>query len=304
MKTVYILYGAPCSGKSYFSNLISRHDDQIKVVSRDLIRDMLNDHSQNKHTEDLVTKIEKNMIMEIVDNSDFDLILDNTHYRLQYIRQALDLLKKCKKEVKVKLVDFSNCDFELIEKRMSTRERKVDLSVVKKIHQTCKINAKETRKLVSEFKKEKTDDIVLVTSVRQDLPRAILVDIDGTLAHKHDRNAYDYRHVDKDECDMIIAELVNQLYRLHYTIIIVSGREDSCQDLTISWLKKHMVDYHHLYMRKSKDMRKDSVVKKEIYDNFIKDHYSVLFVLDDRNQVVEMWREIGLKCLQVAEGDF
>jgi predicted kinase len=303
MKTVYILYGAPCSGKSYFSNLISRHDDQVKIVSRDSIRDMLNDHSQNKHTEDLVSKIEKNMIMEIIDNSDFDLILDNTHYRLQYIRQALDLLQKCKKDLKVKLVDFSDCDFELIEKRMSTRERKVDLSVVKKIYQSCKTNAKEARNLVSEFKKEKTETI-LVTNVRQDLPRAILVDIDGTLAHKHDRNAYDYKHVDKDECDMIIAELVNQLYRLHYTIIIVSGREDSCQDLTISWLKKHMIDYHHLYMRKSKDMRKDRVVKKEIYDREIKDKYSVLFVLDDRNQVVEMWREIGLKCLQVQEGNF
>ena len=27
-------------------------------------------------------------------------------------------------------------------------------------------------------------------------------------------------------------------------------------------------------------------------------------VLDDRNQVVKMWRENGLTCLQVAEGDF
>ena len=303
MKTVYILFGAPCSGKSYFSNLISKNDEHTKVVSRDLIRDMLNDHSQNKQTEDLVTKIERSMIIEIIDNSHFDLILDNTHYRLQYIRQTLDLIQKCKTEVTVKLVDFSDCDFSLIEKRMMIRERKVDLSVVKKIHQTCRMNAKEARQLVATFRSEKVK-AVLVTNVRRDLPRAVIVDIDGTLAHKHDRNAYDYRHVDRDECDQIISELVNQLCRLNYTIIIVSGREDSCRDLTIGWLKKHMIDYHHLYMRKSKDMRKDSVVKKEIYDNQIKDRYSVLFVLDDRNQVVDMWRTIGLKCLQVQEGDF
>lgn len=303
MKTVYILYGAPCSGKSYFSNLISKHDDHTKAVSRDQIRDMLNDHSQNKIVENLITKIEKSMIIDIIDNSPFDLILDNTHYRLQYIRQALDLLQKCKTKVNVKLVDFSDCEFTLIEQRMALRERKVDLQVVKKIHQTCRMNAKEARQLVATFINEKVE-VALVTDVRRDLHRAIIVDIDGTLAHKHERNAYDYQKADADECDMIIAELVNQLYRLNYIIIILSGREDSCREITEQWLKKNMIDYHHLYMRKSKDMRKDRVVKKEIYDNQIKDQYSVLFVLDDRNQVVEMWREIGLKCLQVQEGDF
>lgn len=303
MKTIYILYGAPCSGKSYFSSLISKHDDHTKVVSRDQIRDMLNDHSQNKQTEDLVTKIEKDMIMDIVDHSDFDLILDNTHYRLQYVRQALDLIQKCKKMVKVKLIDFSDCDFELIEKRMSLRERKVDLSKTKKIHETCRMNAKEVRKLVNNFKKEETKSTML-KYVRRDLQRAIIVDIDGTLAHKHDRNAYDYQKADQDSCDEVIAELVNQFHRLRYVVIIVSGREDSAREITKEWLKNNCIDYHYLYMRKNKDMRKDAVVKKEIYDQFIKDEYAVLFVLDDRNQVVEMWREIGLKCLQVQEGNF
>lgn len=30
----------------------------------------------------------------------------------------------------------------------------------------------------------------------------------------------------------------------------------------------------------------------------------ILCVLDDRNKVVKMWRELGLTCLQMAEGDF
>ena len=57
-------------------------------------------------------------------------------------------------------------------------------------------------------------------------------------------------------------------------------------------------------MRKEGDHRRDSIVKKEIYDTLIKDEFDVEFVLDDRQQVVDMWREIGLKCLQVAEGNF
>ena len=32
--------------------------------------------------------------------------------------------------------------------------------------------------------------------------------------------------------------------------------------------------------------------------------YNVHFVLDDRQQVVDMWRSLGLTVFQVAEGDF
>ena len=303
MKTVYILFGPPLSGKSYFTRLVTKNDTNCKVVSRDMIRDMLNDHSQNMETEKLVTKIYNNSLMAIIDNSEYDLILDNTHYRLQYVREALTLLDKCKNNFEVKLIDFTDINLELLIKRNEVRDRKVSVDVIKKIYQTCKMNLKEVKSVVNSFVKQK--HIIMKTSdIRRDLPRAVIVDIDGTLAHKNDRNAYDYKNADKDECDEVISELTNQLYRLNYRVIILSGREDSCCDLTIEWLNKHMISYHDLHMRKSKDMRKDAVVKKEIYNQQIKDNYSVLCVFDDRNQVVEMWREIGLKCLQVQEGDF
>jgi len=57
-------------------------------------------------------------------------------------------------------------------------------------------------------------------------------------------------------------------------------------------------------MRPTGDNRKDAIVKREIFDREIRDRYRILFVLDDRNQVVDMWRELGLTCLQVAPGDF
>ena len=303
MKTVYILFGPPLSGKSYFTRLVTKNDTNCKVVSRDQIRDMLNDHSQNMETEKLVTKIYNDSLMAIIDNSEYDLVLDNTHYRLQYVKEALTLLNKCKNDFEVKLIDFSDINLELLIKRNEVRDRKVPIDVIKKIYQTCKMNLKEVKNLVNSFVKQK--HIVMKTlDIRRDLPRAIIVDIDGTLAHKGDRNAYDYKNVYKDKCDEVISELTNQLYRLNYRIIILSGREDSCRDLTKQWLSDNIIHYHDLYMRKSKDIRKDAVVKKEIYDQQIKDYYSVLCVFDDRNQVVEMWREIGLKCLQVQEGDF
>jgi hypothetical protein len=59
-----------------------------------------------------------------------------------------------------------------------------------------------------------------------------------------------------------------------------------------------------LYMRKTEDKRKDSVVKREIYENEILPNYYVEFVLDDRQQVVDALRDMGLQVWQVARGDF
>lgn len=57
-------------------------------------------------------------------------------------------------------------------------------------------------------------------------------------------------------------------------------------------------------MRPAGNMEKDSVIKRRLYEEHIKGTYNVAYVIDDRNQVVEMWRSLGLRCLQVANGDF
>ena len=58
-------------------------------------------------------------------------------------------------------------------------------------------------------------------------------------------------------------------------------------------------------MRKDEDNRKDSIIKWELYEKHIKPmNVNILFILDDRNQVVEMWRSKGFTVFQVANGDF
>jgi hypothetical protein len=57
-------------------------------------------------------------------------------------------------------------------------------------------------------------------------------------------------------------------------------------------------------MRDIYDSRRDSVVKREIFEREVRDRYHVVGVFDDRMQVVKMWRELGLTVFQVAEGDF
>ena len=59
-----------------------------------------------------------------------------------------------------------------------------------------------------------------------------------------------------------------------------------------------------LYLRKDGDFRTDDVTKREIFDKILTDGFVPRIALDDRDQVVSMWRSIGLPCFQVREGKF
>jgi len=134
---------------------------------------------------------------------------------------------------------------------------------------------------------------------------AIICDIDGTIAEKGDRSPYDYAKVGNDTAKPATVQLLKDLKKNKYQIILMSGREDSCRDETIQWLKKHKIPWDFLYMRETGDGRGDQIVKKEMYDTYVKDIFRVLFVLDDRDKVVKMWRtKLNLPCFQVEYGDF
>ena len=87
-------------------------------------------------------------------------------------------------------------------------------------------------------------------------------------------------------------------------VFIVKLAEEKTRKDTETWLKQNKVPYSKLFLRKTGDNRRDASVKKEIYNTEILPYYNVNFVLDDRNQVVAMLRELGLTVFQVAEGNF
>jgi 2-hydroxy-3-keto-5-methylthiopentenyl-1-phosphate phosphatase len=131
----------------------------------------------------------------------------------------------------------------------------------------------------------------------------VICDIDGTIAEIGDRGPFHWDKVDGDKPIEVIINLLRLLAPV-YEIILVSGRSDESMELTLEWLKKHDVPFSSVLMRKAKDFRKDAIVKQELYEAHIEPYYDVQFVLEDRNQAVEMWRSLGLTCLQVAPGDF
>lgn len=139
------------------------------------------------------------------------------------------------------------------------------------------------------------------------LPKAIICDIDGTLALLQDRVPHDPT-TGEDLLNYPVAnilEVYDNQKVFPVSVILITGREEKYRKTTEDWLKKNgITNYKALYLRQTGDRRKDFVVKKEIYEKHMKGKYDVLFVLEDRDQVVKMWREVGLTCLQVAYGDF
>lgn len=138
--------------------------------------------------------------------------------------------------------------------------------------------------------------------------KAIICDLDGTLCLLNGRSPYDASTCENDEANRPVLELIGAYnYHMRYTTIFVSGRMDKYREQTEKWLNRNVVGYSNrmpLFMRKTDDYRKDFEVKEEIYHLEIEGIYDVQFVLDDRDQVVKMWRGLGLTCFQVAEGSF
>lgn len=143
----------------------------------------------------------------------------------------------------------------------------------------------------------------------------VICDIDGTIALRGDRSPFDWNRVNEDSVNEPIKQLLRCVYynenpfgdyqsRKKVSIFFMSGRDTVCRKETEDWLDKNVGLPYTLFMRERQNNEKDSVIKKQIFDTFIKDKYNVLFVLDDRNQTVDMWRSLGLTCLQVAPGDF
>jgi hypothetical protein len=85
-------------------------------------------------------------------------------------------------------------------------------------------------------------------------------------------------------------------------MMIVSGRDESCRPQTEEWLRRNGVLHDDLFMRPEGSMEKDTVIKRRIYDEHIRDHYNVLAVFDDRPCVVRLWKSLGLFVFDCGHG--
>lgn len=135
--------------------------------------------------------------------------------------------------------------------------------------------------------------------------KAIIVDIDGTISHTGGkRGFFEWDKVHGDVPIPHTINLVSMFAREGYQIIFMSGRDSICRQITEEWIKKNIPVFndipYEIYMRAMNDMRKDSIIKEELFYNHVAGRFFIEFVMDDRKQVVRMWNDIGLNVLDVG----
>ena len=132
----------------------------------------------------------------------------------------------------------------------------------------------------------------------------VICDVDGTLAIRDGRGPFDFAKVGTDQPNHDVVRLVQIIASAGLSVVYLSGRPESCRGATETWLQLHVGVPGALFMRENGDVRSDEEVKRELLDRAVADHEEILLVIDDRDRVVRMWRDLGLTCLQVADGNF
>ena len=313
MKKVLILSGLSGSGKSTFARqFCAENPDWLRVNRDDLRRSLLsvslpeywqtwNDERKNR-VENLVNALQRTAILDGL-NQGWNILIDNTNLRLSYINEFRKHLSEHFDAVDItyRLVDtpIDECI-----QRDKYRNDSVGEAVIRK-------QAEQLTSLKKNFKfqpERLTRNPAFQREQDETLPRCILVDIDGTVASKGSRPPFAWHQVGEDDPKWPVINLVKALRLSGYRVIFLSGRDAVCRPETTVWLNEHFgwqtTDYE-LLMRPEKDSQKDSLIKQELFRQHIRGRYYVEFVVDDRQQVVDMWRRtIGLTCLQVDYGDF
>lgn len=298
MSTLHLTRGLPASGKTTWAKAWVAVDPANRArINRDDFRAMMFETPDYTWPqESAVTEASRNAVRALL-ASGRDVVADDMNLRPKYVREWIRFARANGAEVEITEFPISIEDSIA---RDAERPRPVGADVIRRMAE--KFTRKgQLQEIPDEVFDESTPE--LYTPKPDSIP-AIIVDIDGTLAIHGDRSPYDLDRCHEDTPNAAVIEAAQAAANDGVQVIYCSGREDSAREITAAWLAEHVGVAGPLYMRAAADKRKDSIVKRELFDQHIRDTYDVRYVLDDRNQVVEMWRALGLTVFQVAEGDF
>lgn len=296
MPTLEILMGLSGSGKSTYAESTGK-----AIVSRDALRVAIfgddgpnyYEHPEVRTREDAVTVAEHAAVAGAL-SVGLDVIHDATNLTPRFTQKIANIGYEHGATVKVKVFDVPlETALERNRKRGLMGGRLVPDDVIRKQYQRLQSN--------KNWKPKQPPVWIPANLDNDDRTYAIMVDIDGTLAHMHNRGPFDWAKVKDDKVDEYVWEIVNNYSDLGYEIIVLSGRDGVSYHDTRDWLLENDVPVDRLIMRAAGDMRPDDIVKHELFHKDINDKYIIRAVIDDRPKVCRMWRAIGLPVFQVGD---
>lgn len=299
-----LLRGLPGSGKSTWAKeQVAKSDGHIKRINKDDLRAMIDSGVFSKANEKQIIRT-RDILTQTFLNAGHTVIIDDTNLAPEH-QKAMERLANLHGVEFVINDSFLKVSIAECVERDSKRAKPVGKKVILKMAKQFQIPFYTPKEIYQ----------------RPDLPKVIICDLDGTLAIHNGRDPYDASKCETDLLNQPVHNLLSQYienasYGQQIIIVFMSGRSDEFRPQTEAWLCKYEYGYlindtnkakllFPLYMRKQGDSRPDYVIKKELFDEHIRDKFDVLFCLDDRDQIVKLWREeLGLTCLQVNYGDF
>ncbi len=281
MSKIIVCRGLPGSGKSTWAREFCQKNTDYVRVCRDDLRSMRGAYWLPKD-EDMITQMEDACIEAAINNGK-NVVLDATNLSMGHIAARMIQFAHIRPDFSSEVKDFTDVPFWTCIERDAKRPEPVGYKVIRDMY----------------------DKWLRPAPIKQDpdLPRAIIVDIDGTLAdHEGIRGPFEWKRVGEDRCKQFVAELVRRYYNTH-TVFIFSGRDEICRLETKDWLSKYVIPYHELHMRPQGNSEKDSIIKRRLFDHAIAGKYYVDMVIDDRLAVCRQWNEMGLNLLRVGDPD-
>lgn len=292
MAKIILTVGPSACGKTtWATEEVKRSQGKIVNLNRDDIRRSMfmfkgwNEYRFTGQREKMVTETQFAMAKSALEKGISVIVSDtnlNPAYRTTWEQFAKEM------NVQFELKVFS-VDIRELNQRNWNREASVDPKVLKQ----------QYRSFMEQFGGLRT------YQPNENLQKAVIFDLDGTLATMNDRSPFDWSRVGEDSPNEYVIDLLRMIRLAHpdWVIITLSGRDGVCEEITKQWLVDNNAksDYH--FQRKQGDQRRDSIIKEEIFWNDIEPKFNVLYVVDDRQQVVDMWDMIGVQVWQVAQND-
>ena len=303
MSKLFILVGAPGSGKSTFARYFLRTEDNWIRVNRDDFRLLqFGDSLMIPFYEERISKMVEASVLTLL-KSDTNVIIDATNTSLRTIQDMIHTYTEYA-DISFKVFDLP---VDELVKRCDKRYEETGKFISKSVVERNVANLKHTLEKFDFAPIPRKVQVATTSYATQDknLPKAVICDLDGTLSLLNGRDPYNAATCDNDLLNEPVAAALKMAKQQGYQVILLSGREDKFREPTVRFLDKHQIGYDLLLMRTSNDFRKDNIIKRELFEGEIQGKYFVEFLLDDRNQVVDMWRkDLHLPCFQVNYGDF
>lgn len=291
-KTVFMFRGLPASGKSTRAKamLAEFGKGNAHRVNKDSLREMLDNGEWSSSNEKFVLSLRDHIVTKTLELGKHVLVDDCNlpEKHAERLRQ-LALLGGAEFEV----MDFTDVSVEDCIKRDLKRPVSVGERII--------------RDMYDQFLRPKVEPLAHDPT----LPDCIIVDIDGTVAQSNGRGHYDWMRVGEDLPRMVVIRAVLgfgcewAVSGRHLTKIFMSGRDECCRELTQAWLNQHIgCDGDPLYMRPAGDMRKDAIVKTELYEAHVNGKFTVKAVFDDRPAMIRAWQALGFtdRIFNVGDG--